>query len=205
MHYQLTAEIIKLSVSDYWDSAKLEWNFEYAYQSETQETCLCGHYPIRNICVIRNLENKNQTEVGNCCINKFLGIDKGNKIFESINKLKDDISKSMNAEVLEYLNDKKVITQFEYDFYTDTLRKRVLSQKQLDMREKINRKLLSFTSYESNSVFSRINLVLKWAENNKWFDAKFVESLKQNCERNGKLTEKQTLALENIISKLKIV
>lgn len=204
MHYQLASEIIKLSVSDYWDTAKLEWTFEYAYQSEGPETCLCGHYPIKNICVIKNLKNNRQTEVGNCCINKFLGIDKGNKIFDSIKKLKDDISKSMSAEVLEYLNEKKILTPYEYDFYTDTLRKRILSEKQLNIREKINKKLLAFTNYESNSLFSRINMVLKWAENNKWFDTKFVESLKQNCERNGKLTDKQSLALENIIKKLNI-
>ena len=204
MHFSLTNEIIKLSVSDYWDNAKLEWNFEYAYQSEEKQTCLCGHNPIINICVIKNTQNKNETEVGNCCINKFLGIDKGNKIFDSIKRLKDDLSKSMSAEVLEYLNDKKVITQFEYDFYTDTLRKRNFSDKQLEIRERINQKFLDFTSYEANSVFSRINMVLKWADNNKWFKTDFVQSLKQSCERKGKLTESQSQALENIITKLKI-
>lgn len=204
MHFNLTNEIIKLSVSDYWDTAKLEWNFEYAYQSEESQTCLCGHYPIKNICVIKNTENDNESEVGNCCINKFLGIEKGNKIFDSIKRLKDDLSKSMSAEVLEYLNDKKVISEFEYDFYTDTLRKRVLSQKQLDIRERINQKLLDFTSYEANSVFSRINMVIKWADNNKWFDTTFIQSLKQSCEGKGKLTDNQSQALENIIKKLKI-
>ncbi len=204
MHFNLTNEIIKLSVSDYWDTAKDEWNFEYAYQSEEPQTCLCGHTPIKNICVIKNTENDNETEVGNCCINKFLGIEKGNKIFDSIKRLKDDLSKSMSAEVLEYLNEKKVISEFEYDFYTDTIRKRVLSQKQLDIRERINQKLLDFTSYEANSVFSRINMVLKWADNNKWFDTTFIQSLKQSCERKGKLTDNQSQALENIIKKLKI-
>lgn len=105
MHYKLTDEIIKLSVSSYWNDAKLEWNFEYAYQSEEPQTCLCGHYPIRNICVIRNQDNSNETEVGNCCINKFLGIEEGNKIFTSISRLKEDITKSMSAEVLDYLNE----------------------------------------------------------------------------------------------------
>ena len=204
MHYTLTEEILKLSVSEYWDTAKLEWNFEYAYQSEALETCLCGHYPIKNICVIKNTENGKETEVGNCCINKFLGIDKGNKIFDSIKRLKDDLSKSMSAEVLEYLNDKKVISEYEYEFYADTLRKRILSPKQLEIRERINQKLIDFTSYETNSVFSKISSVLKWADNNKWFDTTFIQSLKQSCEQNGKLTAKQSQALENIIKKLKI-
>lgn len=204
MHYKLISEILKLSKSDYWDSAKNEWNFEYAYYSEELQTCLCGHYPIKNICVLKNVINNSQTEVGNCCVNKFLGIDEGNKIFTSIKRLKEDPAKSMSPEVLEYLFNKKVVSDFEYRFYLDTIRKRKLSFRQLEIREKINQKLIDFTSYESNSNFSRINLVLKWAENNAWFNTNFIHSLKQSCEKNGKLSDNQSKALENIITKLKI-
>jgi hypothetical protein len=45
MQFTLTNEIIKLSVSQYWETAKDEWNFEFAYQCEDFQTCLCGHYP----------------------------------------------------------------------------------------------------------------------------------------------------------------
>tara|TARA_R110001583_G_scaffold74134_1_gene205541 strand:- start:1425 stop:2042 length:618 start_codon:yes stop_codon:yes gene_type:complete len=204
MHFKLTEEIIKLSNSDTWNNAKVEWSFEYAYYSEDLQTCLCGHYPIKNICVIKNTENRNETEVGNCCVNKFLGIEDGNKIFSSIKKLKNDLSKSMSSEVLEYLRKKKVLTDFDYSFYSDTIRKRKLSNKQLVIRERINQKLIDFTSYESNSNFSRINLVQKWAEDKSWFDKSFILSLKSSCEKKGKLSEKQTIALENIITKLKI-
>jgi hypothetical protein len=204
MHFKLTSEILKLSESNFWDSAKREWNFEFAYYSEELETCLCGHYPIKNVCVIKNIKNNNQTEVGNCCINKFLGIKEGNKVFASINRLKEDISKSMSHEVLEYLNEKKVLTAFEYEFYKDIIRKRNLSEKQKKIKEGINQKLIDFTSYESNSNFSKINKVLKWAEHNNWFDKTFILSLKESCERKGRLTENQKRALENIISKLKI-
>ena len=69
---------------------------------------------------------------------------------------------------------------------------------------RINDKFLTFTSYETNSHFNRINLVLKWAENNSWFDKNFIMSLKKSCEKNGKLSERQKIALENIITKLKI-
>ncbi|MFN0729363.1 hypothetical protein [Polaribacter gochangensis] len=204
MHFKLTKEIIKLSESGYWDSAKNEWSFEYAYYSDELQRCLCGHYPIKNVCVLKNNVNNRQAEVGNCCVNKFLGIDEGNKIFTSIKRLKEDSTKSMSPEVLEYLFDKKVLSDFEYKFYLDTLKKRKFSYKQLEIRKKINQKLIDFTSYESNSNFSRINLVLKWAENNSWFDTNFINSLKQSCQRKGKLTENQTKALENIIKKLKI-
>ena len=204
MHSKLISEIIKLSESNFWDTARNEWNFEYAYSSEELQTCLCGHYPIKNICVIKNSKNKNVTEVGNCCVNKFLGIDEGNKIFISIKRLKEDNSRSMSFEVLDYMKEKNVITKFEYDFYTDTIRKRKLSEKQLNIRNRINQKLIDFTGYESNSNFTRISLILQWAEKNEWFDKTFVNSLKECCERKGKLSDKQKQALENIISKLKI-
>lgn len=51
MRFKLTKEILKLSDSNYWSDAKLEWNFEYAYYSEEPQTCLCGHFPINNICI----------------------------------------------------------------------------------------------------------------------------------------------------------
>lgn len=204
MHFKLSNEIIKLSNSDYWDSAKLEWSFEYAYYSEELQTCLCGHYPIKNICVLKNNQNDNETEVGNCCVNKFLGIEDGNRIFSSIKRVKDDLTRSMSAEVLEYLNDKNVIDEFEFKFYNNIIRKRNLSTKQLEIKHRINQKLLDFTSYEANSVFSRINLVLKWAEKNTWFDTTFIQSLEASFKKRGRLSEKQKNALENIIKKLKI-
>lgn len=204
MHFKLSEEIILLSNSSTWEFAKLEWDFEFAYYADELQTCLCGHYPIKNICVIQNKKNSNQTEVGNCCINKFLGIEDGNKIFTSIKKLKEDISKSMGAEVLDYLYNKNAISDFEYKFYKNIHRKRNLTLNQLEVKKRINNKLLTFTSYESNSHFNRIKIVLKWAENNTWFDKKFVLSLRSSCEKFGKLTDNQKIALESIITKLKI-
>jgi hypothetical protein len=204
MHYKLTSEIINLSTAKNWDSAKQEWTFDFAYYSDSLETCLCGHYPIKNICVIKNGTNDISTEVGNCCINKFLGIDDGNKIFTSIKRLKEDISKSISAEVIDYMKEKKLLNNFEYKFYKDTFRKRKLSEKQVEVREKINRKFLNATSYELNSHFRKINIVLKWAENKSEFDSTFILSLRDSCRRNGKLTDNQKVALENIISRFKI-
>ena len=204
MHYKLTEEIISLSESDQWDFAKLEWCFEFAYYADELQRCLCGHYPIRNICVIKNQKNAVVTEVGNCCINKFLGIDDGNKIFLSIKKLKDDIRGSMNAEVIEYLYTKRGISDFDYKFYKSIYRKRILSAKQLNIKEQINRKFLNFTSYETNSHFNKINKILKWAQNNTAFNTDFVYSLKRSCQQKGRLTEKQLSAMHNIIQKFKI-
>lgn len=204
MHFKLTEEIIDLSTAKNWELAKREWSFDLAYYSDELLTCLCGHYPIKNICVIVNVTNKMSTEVGNCCIKKFLGIDDGDKIFTSIKKLKEDITKSMSAEVIDYVYKKNGISDFEHTFYIDTYRKRNLSVKQLDVKKRINEKFLKFTSYETNSQFSKINLILSWAQNNPNFDTDFVLSIRKSCEKNGRLTEKQATAIDNIIKKFGI-
>lgn len=133
-----------------------------------------------------------------------MGIEDGTKIFNSVKRLKEDDSKSMSPEVVDYLHKKKVINEFEYKFYFDTIRKRILTAKQLKIRKSINQKLISFTSSEVNSMLSRINLVLKWAESNSHFNPDFVKSLKANCEKRGSLSEKQNTSLENIIKRFKI-
>ena len=204
MHYKLTEEILNLSESNEWNFAKLEWSFEFAYYAEELQKCLCGHYPIKNICVIKNRRNSSVTEVGNCCINKFLGIDEGNKIFSSIKKLKDSETASMSSEVIEYIYKKKGISDFEYNFYKSIYRKRIMSEKQWDIKKRINQKFLNFTSYETNSHFNKINLVLKWAQTNISFNTDFVQSIKKSCQKNGRLTEKQLESLNNIITAFKI-
>ncbi|WP_159476280.1 hypothetical protein [Chryseobacterium sp. 18068] len=204
MHYKLTEEIISLSESKQWDLAKNEWRFEFAYYAEELQSCLCGHYPIRNICVIKNRINAVVTEVGNCCINKFLGIETGNKIFSSIKKLQEDITASMSSEVIEYFYRKGGMSDFDYKFYQSIFRKRNMSAKQWDIKAKINRKFLNFTSYETNSHFNKINKVLKWAEKNTFFNTDFVVSLKNSCIRRGRLTENQLASLDKIILKCNI-
>ncbi|MBF4487735.1 hypothetical protein [Flavobacterium sp. CSZ] len=204
MAFKLTTEIIELSTAGIWQQAKLEWDFHLAYYSNEKLTCLCGHFPIRNICVIRNRTNKVETEVGNCCIKKFLGIADGDKIFNSIKKLKEDISKSINAETLEYLRERGAVNDYEYDFYKDIWRKRNLSNKQNNLKIKINEKFLKFTSYQTNSQFLKINRILSWSNGHTDFDTQFVLSMKRSCEKNGGLTEKQVLALDNIIEKFGI-
>ena len=66
--YKLTQEIINRSVSDRWDEAKLEWSLCEVYEAEDPETCLCGHFPIIELCVLGNKTNGRFATVGNCCV-----------------------------------------------------------------------------------------------------------------------------------------
>jgi hypothetical protein len=196
--YKLFNEIVSLSNSDTWDIAKNEWAFDSVYESEEPQTCLCGHFPVVNICVIRNTVNNNITEVGNCCVKKFFNISDGDAIIASIKKLKKEISRSISIEALNYIYQKKVITEWEYSFYTSIHKKRSLTERQIDNKEKINNNFLSFTSYELNSNISKIRAILKWAERNSGFDTTFVNSLMDTCAIGRPLSKKQEESLNKI-------
>jgi hypothetical protein len=87
--YKLTEEIIKRSQAQSWDAARLEWGLEDVYFVEDPETCLCGHYPIKEICTLRNTVNGQSADVGNCCVKKFLGLP-SDKIFQAVKRVKVD-------------------------------------------------------------------------------------------------------------------
>lgn len=142
--YKLSMEILDLSKANNWDKARKEWYLDYIYEIPRQddpETCLCGHYPIREVCVIKNKENGNEAIVGNCCVNKFIGLTT-NKLFSSIKNVKKDNSKSFNADVIDLAYKRGIINDWEYSFYQNIWRKRKLSKKQLIHKNEINEKLL---------------------------------------------------------------
>jgi len=83
--FKLTNEIIDLSKSKIWDAAKLEWSLAKIYEADEPETCLCGHFPIIEICILQNKLNHKQATVGNCCVKKFIGLP-SDKIFQAVNR-----------------------------------------------------------------------------------------------------------------------
>lgn len=136
--FKLTTEIISLSESDFWDAAKLEWSLSEVYEAEEPETCLCGHFPIIELCVIQNFKNGHNATVGNHCVKKFLGLE-SEKIFQAIKRVRKDSEKSLNAEAIEYGYSRGWINDWEYKFSLDTMRKRKLSEKQRQKRIQINK------------------------------------------------------------------
>ena len=104
-HILLAKEITALSASDRWPEARLEWDLLSVYQEEEPQTCLCGHTPIIEICVIRNRNNGNEAVVGNVCVNKFLGLN-SEKIFAGLRRVGKDDSKALNEAATLYAFDK---------------------------------------------------------------------------------------------------
>lgn len=137
--YKLVQEIIARSESNSWDSAKLEWSLSEVYEVDEPEKCLCGHFPIIELCVLQNSYNLGFATVGNCCVKKFLGLD-SDKIFQAVKRVRKDDRRALNAETIEYGFDKGWINGWEKDFYLDTMRKYKLSEKQMAKRIHINKK-----------------------------------------------------------------
>jgi len=140
--YKLTEEIISRSQSKVWDMAKLEWSLYQIYEADEPETCLCGHFPIIEICTLRNKLNGQFATVGNCCVKKFIGLP-SDLIFQAVKRVRKDNQKSLNAEAIQHAYDKGWINEWEYKFSIDSMRKRNLSQKQLQTRMKVNEKMLA--------------------------------------------------------------
>jgi hypothetical protein len=139
--FQLTTEILKLLLARTWDEAKLEWGLAEVYEAEEPETCLCGHFPIIELCVLSNRVNTNQATVGNCCVKKFIGLP-SDKIFEAMKRIRKDSAKSANAETIQHAFERHWINEWEKNFYINIMRKRNLTPKQAAKKEDINLRIL---------------------------------------------------------------
>jgi hypothetical protein len=138
--FKLTAEIIARSKAKTWDLAKTEWALAEVYEAEEPDTCLCGHFPIIEICTLKNRVTGQTADVGNCCVKRFIGLP-SDKIFQAVKRVRKDTSKSLNGEAIAHAFEKTWINEWERDFYLRIMRKRVLSSKQSEKKIQINEKI----------------------------------------------------------------
>ena len=140
--YHLVEGILKLSEASLWAEAKLEWELDEVHETDRFETCLCTHYPIKELCFLRNIKNGNSTMVGNCCVKQFLGLP-SHAIFSAIRRITEDAGRALNPKALAYAHRRGWITEWERKFYLDTWRKnRGLTQRQWAVRMRINLRFL---------------------------------------------------------------
>ncbi|MDB6025498.1 MAG: hypothetical protein JWM68_1721 [Verrucomicrobiales bacterium] len=133
------------SVAKTWDEAKLEWDLKHVYREDEPLTCLCGHSPIIEICVLSNRHNYKSAIVGNVCVMKFLGLE-SDLIFAGLRRVAKDSSKALNEATTIYANEQGWITDWEKNFSLDTKQKRKLSEKQGQKRVEINLRVLAKTT-----------------------------------------------------------
>ncbi|HGV9341538.1 TPA: hypothetical protein ACNOH3_003244 [Enterobacter hormaechei] len=137
---RLKEHILSLSVSKNFEVAKTEWSLHSIEVSEEMDSCPCGQ-DIKEHCYIENNQNGNTTYVGNVCINRFLNISTGT-LFDGLKRIKKDIYANPNLALIEYANSKGYLFDKDYDFLIGTMKKRNLSDKQRQWKEKINNRIL---------------------------------------------------------------
>jgi hypothetical protein len=146
----LRNHILPLSEASAWNIAKYEWDLVGVYDDRSSDVreCPCTHSPIVEICELHNRVTGAQTEVGNVCVNRFLGINSAS-IFAALRRISShsgNIANSLNADAIVFFRERGVLTSWEYKFLNDIWRKRKLSLRQLEHRVRINRKVLAAVS-----------------------------------------------------------
>jgi hypothetical protein len=159
--FKLIKEIIDRSSAKTWDAARMEWALDEVYESSEPETCLCGHNPIIELCVLLNRTNGSSATVGNCCVKKFIGLP-SDLIFQAGKRVSADAGRSLNVEAIAHAFDRGWITEWDRDFYMNVMRKRVLTAKQRTQKERINAtftarmKLAAVRASATSSAASRL-------------------------------------------------
>ena len=136
----LREEIINRSVAKQWEPARLEWSVYEIWLADEPGVCLCGHSPIKEMCELENGKNGAHVIVGNCCVQRFMGLQSAN-LFAGLRRIREDAERAMNLEMIEHAWRMNWITRWEYDFSIDTMRKRKLSPKQAVVRVRINERV----------------------------------------------------------------
>ena len=139
---QLKAEILKLSKAVDWEVARKEWKLVSVVEAEEPETCLCGHYPIIEICQFTNQVTGFGADVGNRCLKRFLGFE-SEKIFGSLRRIKVDREKSISSDAAAFFRQRGILNDWEYNSIQNTFRKRNLTEKQRSTRRAINDKIVA--------------------------------------------------------------
>jgi hypothetical protein len=141
-HEILSRNIIKLSKAGTWNDAKTEWSVSRIFWDEDGTSCLCSHSPIKECCVITNIETGKETVVGNVCVNKFLGCDFTSE-FAMLRSLRENPTAKMKWALVQYAFDQKWIKKKDYDFYHGHYGHKWPTAPQLAWRRDVNNRVLS--------------------------------------------------------------
>jgi hypothetical protein len=132
--------LLEFSNATRWEDAKFEWHLVDIrfVDREYAETCACGHYPICEVCKIKNEVTQIVIEVGNCCINQVSPeFDDLRRIFPARRDGR------INPAIFDYAKKRNIINDWESRFLTDKWNRRRLSTKQSNKFKDIRFKLYS--------------------------------------------------------------
>lgn len=146
---RLKTHILTMSKSPDFATAKSEWQLVGIEVSEEFDHCPCGK-EIKEHCYIKNNLTRHTTYVGNVCINRFIGINTGN-LFQGLKRISKDSTANANADLINHAYKFGYIYDSEYKFLMETRLKKKLSAKQLEWKEKINRRITNKTVVQRRS------------------------------------------------------
>lgn len=135
---RLIAELLKRSESKDWATARAEWEYFSSEVLEGYETCLCGQYPIRELCWMRNRSTNEVAAIGNVCVLYFVDRDLAG-LFSSIKRVTEEKDKKLDWRLVESAWRAGVITRFDLEWYSETFSKR-----RSDGRVSINNRILGW-------------------------------------------------------------
>lgn len=151
---KFTAAILALSNSKIWLEAKPEWMLHTVYDDPSERSCECGHQHIRQICVIKNQENDNEAEVGNVCVHNFMQLA-SRRIFAVIDRVRAELSKSLNPAALDLFRRRGVINVAEEEEYKSYWRKRKnLTENQRKQKLDINQRIMNYIDTETPKLIA---------------------------------------------------
>jgi hypothetical protein len=139
---QLKAAILGMSRASDWAVAKQEWRLVEVSEADEPETCECGHFPIIELCMIANATTGKSVDVGNVCVKRFLGF-RSDLVFTSRKRIRADPEKAIGIYATAHFYRRGVITEWEFEFQQNTMRKHELSPRQRLVRRRINEKVLA--------------------------------------------------------------
>jgi len=137
---KLKEAVTALSLAGTWAAVLQEWALDHITEVPN-ETCTCGHHPIRDNCFLYNRLSDNYIMVGNVCVKKFFDF-RPDLIFNCLRRIARDLGKGMNDETITYLETRRILNGWEVGFCWNTQKRTTLSFKQVAVRRAINTKVL---------------------------------------------------------------
>ncbi len=141
---QLKAAMIERSREKDWQQAKLEWDLWDVYRVGEEQECLCGHHPIFQICTLKNQLTRKTAEVGNVCVEKFLGM-RSKRIFSALRRIRADPARSLNKESVEMFMRLEIISAQDAEEYLSFYRRRKnVTDAQRALKHRVNHNVVAY-------------------------------------------------------------
>lgn len=135
-----------------WTLCKNEWRVHDIYRVGDEQTCLCGHNPIFQICELQNEVTRQFADVGNVCVQKFIGL-RSKRLFAALDRIDKDPRRSLNKEAIDLYTHLRVIGGGEAEEYLSFYRKRKhVTEEQYEFKEAINSRILAYARKKASDA-----------------------------------------------------